>query len=155
MVTELAQIVKIPHCINLGIQMETIVLLIQEYGIYIVITNVFLEQIGAPVPAFPTLLLTGALIGQNSYSTTMLFIAAVTAAVLADFIWYLNGRKYGHSVIKRICQISLSPDSCVKKTESIYLKIGPSALLFCKFIPGFASVSSALAGTLGTKVVTF
>ena len=55
----------------------------------------------------------------------------------------------------KLCRISLSPDSCLKQTESIYLRIGPPALLFCKFIPGFASISSALAGSTGTRLAVF
>jgi rhodanese-related sulfurtransferase len=49
----------------------------------------------------------------------------------------------------------LSPDSCVKQTEALYLRIGPASLLFCKFVPGFASISSALAGSTGTRLIQF
>jgi rhodanese-related sulfurtransferase len=37
----------------------------------------------------------------------------------------------------------------------LYLKFGPPALLVCKFIPGFASISSALAGSSGTRYWLF
>jgi membrane protein DedA with SNARE-associated domain/rhodanese-related sulfurtransferase len=132
-----------------------IIQLIQEYGLLIVFACVFIEQIGLPIPAYPTLLITGALINQGNFSATTLLLTAVVAAVMADFFWYSSGRKYGNKVMTRLCRISLSPESCVRQTEAMYLRIGPSALLFCKFIPGFASVSSALAGTLGTKRITF
>lgn len=129
--------------------------LIQQYGLLIVFANVFLEQIGLPLPAYPALLVTGALLSQGQYSAAMLLLIAVMAALIADLFWYFSGRVYGRRVMARLCRISLSPDSCVRQTESIYLRIGPPALLFCKFIPGFASVSSALAGTVGTKSITF
>ena len=129
--------------------------LLQQYGLLIVFANVFLEQIGLPIPAYPVLLLTGALLGQGQYTAPSLLFTAVFAALLADLIWYMTGRKYGRRVIATLCKISLSPDSCVRQTESLYLRIGPPALLFCKFIPGFASISSALAGTLGTRPSTF
>jgi rhodanese-related sulfurtransferase len=54
-----------------------------------------------------------------------------------------------------LCRISLSPDTCVNQTESIYSRWGPRSLLLAKFIPGFASVASALAGTVGTSRKTF
>lgn len=129
--------------------------LILEYGLLIVFVSVLIEQIGLPIPAYPTLLITGALLNQGNLSLTSLLLTAVVAAVIADCFWYFSGRKYGNKVMTKLCRISLSPESCVRQTESIYLRIGPSALLFCKFIPGFASVSSALAGTLGTKIITF
>lgn len=129
--------------------------LIQQYGLLIVFANVFLEQIGLPVPAYPTLLVTGALLSQGNYSAGMLLLTAVMAALVADLFWYFSGRTYGRRVMTKLCRISLSPDSCVRQTESIYLRLGPPALLFCKFIPGFSSISSALAGTIGTKSITF
>lgn len=129
--------------------------LIQQYGLLIVFANVFLEQIGLPLPAYPILLVMGALASQGQYSTAMLLLVAVTASLIADLFWYCSGRTYGRRVMAKLCRISLSPDSCVRQTESIYLRIGPPGLLFCKFIPGFASVSSALAGIVGTKSVTF
>ncbi|HEY0268447.1 MAG TPA: DedA family protein/thiosulfate sulfurtransferase GlpE [Methyloradius sp.] len=135
--------------------MSYLVDLLQQYGLLIVFANVFLEQIGLPIPAYPALLLTGALLGQGQYTAPSLLLTAVVSALLADVIWYMAGRKYGRRVMAKLCKISLSPDSCVRQTESLYLRIGPPALLFCKFIPGFASISSALAGTVGTRPLTF
>ena len=129
--------------------------LIEQYGLIVVFANVFLEQIGLPIPADPALLITGALVSQGRYSAATLLAIAVVAALLADLFWYVSGRMYGRRVMTRLCKISLSPDSCVRQTESVYVRLGPPALLFCKFIPGFASVSSALAGTVGTKSITF
>jgi rhodanese-related sulfurtransferase len=39
----------------------------------------------------------------------------------------------------------------VRQTESIYARWGACSLLVAKFIPGFASIASALAGTVGTS----
>ncbi|MCB4810018.1 DedA family protein/thiosulfate sulfurtransferase GlpE [Methylovorus menthalis] len=135
--------------------MQHLLDLLQQYGLLIVFANVFLEQIGLPIPAYPTLLVTGALLTQGQYSPAQLLLTAVIASLLADLAWYFAGRRFGRRVMSKLCRISLSPDSCVRQTESVYLRIGPPALLFCKFIPGFASVSSALAGTVGTRVTTF
>jgi rhodanese-related sulfurtransferase len=55
----------------------------------------------------------------------------------------------------RLCRISLSPDACVRQTENLYLRFGAASLLVAKFIPGFASIGSALAGTLGTRRSVF
>jgi rhodanese-related sulfurtransferase len=58
-------------------------------------------------------------------------------------------------VLSTLCRISLSPDSCVRQTESIYLRWGAPSLLVAKFIPGFAAVATALAGSVGTRLSVF
>jgi membrane protein DedA with SNARE-associated domain/rhodanese-related sulfurtransferase len=125
--------------------------LIREYGLLFVFGNVLIEQMGAPVPAYPTLVLTGAMLTTSQYSTTTLFVTAVAAAMIADFGWYWAGRKFGGRVMASLCRISLSPDSCVRQTEGFYTRWGAPSLLVAKFIPGFASVASALAGAIGTR----
>lgn len=129
--------------------------LIQQCGLVIVFVNVFLEQLGLPIPAYPTMVIAGAVISPEKFSFTTVLLTAVFAAVLADSFWYCAGRKYGTKVMSKICKISLSPDTCVTQSQSLYLKFGSPALLVCKFIPGFASIFSALAGSTGTKLLVF
>ncbi|WP_044530134.1 DedA family protein/thiosulfate sulfurtransferase GlpE [Herbaspirillum sp. B65] len=121
----------------------------------VVFVNVLVEQLGAPVPAYPTLIITGALSASGRYSPALLLLLAVCAALMADYVWYLAGRRYGRQIMSRLCRISLSPDSCVRQTESIYLRWGARSLLLAKFIPGFASIASALSGTMGTRRLSF
>lgn len=135
--------------------METLYHLIEQYGLLLVFVNVLVEQLGAPVPAYPTLIITGAMASSGQYSPLWLLLLAVAAALTADYVWYLAGRRYGRQIMSRLCRISLSPDSCVRQTESIYLRWGARSLLVAKFIPGFASIASALSGTMGTRRVSF
>jgi membrane protein DedA with SNARE-associated domain/rhodanese-related sulfurtransferase len=134
---------------------EQFLLLIQQYGLLIIFANIALEQAGLPIPAYPLLLVTGALLQQSNFVFGSLLLTAVIAALIADLCWYYAGRRYGRRVLGKLCRISLSPDTCVQQTESLYLRFGPPALLFCKFIPGFASISSALAGSTGTRLLQF
>src|SRR5450830_416946 len=129
--------------------------LIEQYGLIIVFVNVLAEQLGAPIPAYPTLVITGALAYRGQYPVALLLLVAVFAALIADYLWYLAGRRYGRRIMSTLCRISLSPDSCVRQTESIYSRWGARSLLVAKFIPGFASIASALAGTLGTSRTRF
>ena len=129
--------------------------LIEHYGLAAVFVNVFVEQLGAPIPAYPTLVITGALSARGNYSASTLLITAVVAALLADLFWYMAGKRYGSRVLSTLCRISLSPDSCVRQTESVYLRWGASSLLVAKFIPGFASIGSGLAGAMGTRFIVF
>jgi membrane protein DedA with SNARE-associated domain/rhodanese-related sulfurtransferase len=135
--------------------MSHLLALIEQYGLVAVFINVFVEQLGAPVPAYPALVITGALLERGHYTVSSLLLTAVVAALIADYFWYVAGKRYGRKVIAGLCRISLSPDSCTQKTESTYTRWGPASLLVAKFIPGFASIVSALAGTLGTRSLTF
>lgn len=129
--------------------------LLEQFGLIIVFLNVFLEQIGLPIPAYPMLLVTGAMTSTADFSAAGLLCTAMLGALLADMFWFFAGRRIGRRVLGKLCRISLSPDSCVRQTESLYLKVGPSSLLFCKFVPGFASIAGALAGALGTRLWVF
>src|SRR5690606_389492 len=121
----------------------------------VVFLNVLFEQAGAPMPAYPILVITGALLDTSAHSAFTLLCVAVFGALIADFGWYLAGRRYGRRMLSMLCRISLSPDSCVKQTEAIYLRWGPPSLMVAKFIPGFASIASVLAGTVGTRKRSF
>jgi len=135
--------------------METLLALIQQYGLAFVFVNVLLLQAGLPVPAYPTLIITGALATRGGASLPMLVATAVAAALLADLVWYAAGRRYGSGVLKTICRISLSPDSCVRQTESIFARWGARSLAVAKFIPGFASVATSMAGVVRLPVWKF
>src|SRR5688572_10383809 len=115
--------------------MNTLLHRLLQHGIGLVFANVFLEQIGAPIPAVPTLIVAGALVAKGRLPLLPLLGAALIACLLADTVWYLLGRWKGHKVLRIVCRISLSPDSCVRQTESLFERRGMLSLLFAKFIP--------------------
>ncbi|MEO8674090.1 MAG: VTT domain-containing protein [Casimicrobiaceae bacterium] len=126
--------------------MSHLITLIEHYGLALVFVNVLLLQAGFPVPAYPTLIVTGALAARAPYTLPGLLATAVAASVIADIGWYLIGRRLGGRVLRTLCRISLSPDSCVRQTESIFTRWGARSLTVAKFVPGFASVATAMAG---------
>jgi membrane protein DedA with SNARE-associated domain/rhodanese-related sulfurtransferase len=129
--------------------------LVQRYGLALAFGAVLIEQIGLPVPAYPVLIITAALSAQGNYSVPQVVAIAVLACVLADVAWYHAGARFGRRVLALLCRISLSPDSCVRQTESIYERWGASSLLLAKFIPGFATVSTTMAGVVGLGIAAF
>jgi membrane protein DedA with SNARE-associated domain len=135
--------------------MNTLLHRLLRHGISLVFANVFLEQIGAPIPALPTLIVAGALAARGRLQMLPLLGAALLAAVLADTVWFLVGRWKGHKVLRLVCQISLSPDSCVRQTESLFERRGTLSLLFAKFVPGYSTVAPPLAGAMGTSLPSF
>jgi membrane protein DedA with SNARE-associated domain len=125
------------------------------YGLPLIFGIVLLEQLGAPIPALPVLIVGGALaVGRPLWVLEVLAVAVV-ASLLADSAWYALGRLRGHRVLKTLCQVSLSPDSCVRQTESLFERWGMPALLVAKFIPGFSTVAPPLAGAMRAGTVSF
>ena len=129
--------------------------LLQFYGLAFVFINVLALQAGLPVPAYPTLIVTGALASRGGFSLPALLATAVVASLIADLAWYATGRRFGGPVLRTLCRISLSPDSCVRQTESIFMRWGARSLVVAKFIPGFASVATAMAGVLRVPLWRF
>jgi membrane protein DedA with SNARE-associated domain/rhodanese-related sulfurtransferase len=126
---------------------QNLVWLITQYGLLIVTANVFVDQIGLPVPAMPTLILAGAL-ATSAFGLSSLYVAAVLACIVPDCVWFLVGRRYGMRVLKTLCRISLEPDSCVNQTQSRFERWGVNSLMIAKFIPGLAIIAPPLAGAM-------
>jgi membrane protein DedA with SNARE-associated domain len=134
---------------------DVLIRLISEYGLLFVFFNILAQQLGAPLPSYPVLLVTGALAARGQLSLPALLVTAITACLLADTVWFLIGRWLGRRVLRVLCRISLSPDGCVRQTESIFTRFGAPSLVVAKFIPGFASVATAMAGALRIRRVPF
>jgi membrane protein DedA with SNARE-associated domain/rhodanese-related sulfurtransferase len=128
--------------------MNHLIMLLQEYGLGLVFVNVLALQAGLPVPAYPVLIVAGAYAAMGGSPLWQLVAVAVAAALVADTGWYTAGRRFGMRILGILCRVSLSPDTWVRQTESIFQRFGPSSMLFAKFVPGFASVATALAGAL-------
>src|SRR6202011_96027 len=83
---------------------------------------------------------------QGDISPTELFAGALLACVAADSVWFLAGRIYGNGVMKLLCRLSLTPDSCVSETQSRFERWGSNALIVAKFVPGLSLIAPPLAG---------
>jgi membrane protein DedA with SNARE-associated domain len=129
--------------------------IVLRHGVGFVFLNVFLQQLGIPVPAVPTLLVAGALAAGGKLPFGNLLAAAALATVAADTAWFLLGRRYGQKVLKTLCKLSLSPDSCVRQTEGLFDSYGLKSLLFAKFVPGYSTVAPPLAGAAGATLPRF
>jgi membrane protein DedA with SNARE-associated domain/rhodanese-related sulfurtransferase len=125
------------------------------FGVVLVIINVLLDQIGLPVPALPALIVAGALVGNSGGSMLQLFLGASAACVIPDLGWYFAGRVYGSRVMKFLCRMSLSPDSCVGQTQLRFERWGSGALVVAKFVPGLAIIAPPLAGATGMRWLRF
>ncbi len=127
---------------------QELVSLIAQYGLLIVGANVLVDQIGLPVPAYPTLVVAGAMAADGHLAAGPLYLLCAIACLLADCGWYLVGQIYGIKVLKLMCRISLEPDSCVSQTQSRFERWGINSLVIAKFVPGLAIIAPPLAGAM-------
>jgi membrane protein DedA with SNARE-associated domain/rhodanese-related sulfurtransferase len=81
--------------------------------------------------------------------------ASIAACLISDFFWFRAGRFYGKRILRLLCKISLSPDSCVSQTEDNFSRWGAKSLVVAKFIPGFNTIAPPLAGAMGTSTQRF
>jgi len=110
--------------------------IIEHYGLLVVFVSVLLDKAGLPLPSYPILLVAGALSVSGGAPIVAVLAGAVSGAMIADLLWYGAGAKFGRRALGIVCRISISPDSCVRQTESVFARSGPWSLLFVKFIPG-------------------
>jgi len=116
---------------------------------------VLLEQMGLPIPAAPLLIAAGALARAGKMNLTFAVTLAFIAVILADLFWYSLGRYRGGRILKLLCRISLEPDSCVRRTENLFVRHGVHSLLVAKFIPGLNTAAPTLAGIFRMPVRRF
>ena len=126
-----------------------------EYGLAAVFGFVLLEQLGAPIPALPVLLLAGARAIENPIHGVHALAVSILACIVGDLVWFWAGRRYGYGVLRFLCRVSLSPDSCVRQTENVFERRGVATLVVAKFVPGLATVAPPVAGALGLSMMSF
>ncbi|ADG19095.1 DedA family protein/thiosulfate sulfurtransferase GlpE [Paraburkholderia atlantica] len=133
--------------------------LVAQYGPALVFANVLAAALGLPVPAMPSLVLFGAMAAMHpgSVGSQLLpvLVLSIFATLIGDSAWYVAGRIYGGNTLKTICRLSLSRDTCVKKTERFFGRWGVRVLAVAKFVPGLSIVSIPMAGAMGTRYRTF
>ncbi len=135
--------------------MTTFIRNLPEHGALLVFLAVLLEQAGVPLPSFTVLVAAGALVASGQVSAPAVLAAAVAAALVANLGWYLAGLRFGQKVLRMLCKVSLSPDTCVRMTQSIFVRWGLASLLFSKFIPGISLVAPPIAGAIRMPALRF
>jgi len=128
---------------------------VERHGYALLFSWVLVEQSAIPLPSVPLLLAVGALIHTGRLHIVPAIACCVMAALIADTMWFQLGRSNGRSVLRFVCRVSLEPDSCVRQTESAFVKYGMSCLLVSKFVPGLNAVAAPLAGNSKSRYWQF
>jgi membrane protein DedA with SNARE-associated domain/rhodanese-related sulfurtransferase len=129
--------------------------ILRQYGYSFIFLSVFAESLGLPIPSYPVILIAAALAAPLHLRLPVIFMVCILAALGGDGIWYSLGRSRGRPVLRRLCSLSLSPDSCVHRTERFFQRYGIKSLLVAKFVPGLGTVASPLAGMLKVAPLRF
>src|SRR5262245_313689 len=129
-----------------GLTLEQAADFLIRHGYAVLFGWVLLEQMGLPIPAAPLLIAAGALARAGKINLTLALALAFIAVILADLFWYALGRYRGARILKLLCRITLEPDSCVRRTENLFVRHGVHSLLVAKFIPGLNTAAPTLAG---------
>ncbi len=130
--------------------------LVNDQSVYWILwLNTLLHELGVPVPMTPTALVAGARAVTGGVNPLLLVVMIVAGMVIGNTAWFAAGRRYGSAVLKLLCRVSLSPDTCVARTEGTFGRWGWSALVIGRFLPGVTLVAPPLAGALGMKWGTF
>jgi len=133
--------------------------LVARYGPALVFVNALAASLGLPVPAMPTLIAFGAMAALHPASIGAqllpVLVLAVFASVAGDSVWFFAGRYYGGAALKTLCRLSLSRDTCVKKTERFFGRWGVRVLTVSKLVPGLSLLSVPMAGAVGVPYRAF
>lgn len=135
--------------------MDTLMHLVVSHALLVVFVAVLLDQGGLPLPAYPVMMFASSVHHDAPATLASIVLAASAAALLADGAWYLGGRRFGSRLLRVLCRVSLSPDSCVIQTRGAYTRWGAASLTVAKFVPGLAAVATAMAGEARLRPRTF
>jgi membrane protein DedA with SNARE-associated domain len=129
--------------------------LLLTHGLAVVCAASLLESLGAPVPAFPVLLLAGSVAAEYRFFAVPLVVASACGFWIGDLIWYAFGRIQGRRVLGMLCRLSLNPDACVGRAERRFRRRPAMTVAAAKFIPGLSLMVAPLAGILRMPPVQF
>jgi membrane protein DedA with SNARE-associated domain/rhodanese-related sulfurtransferase len=135
--------------------MSPLIDLVVTHGILLVFLATLAARVGAPIPAAPFLVIAGGLAAMGQMSWVAALVAAIVASNLGDGLWFWAGRRHGYRVLRLLCRISISPDSCVRQSEAFILRWGGRSLIAAKFVPGVSVVAPPMAGAMGMSVLAF
>ena len=133
---------------------ETAAFLI-KHGSAVLFFWILAEQGALPIPSVPLLLVCGALVKAGHMSALTILFLGLLACLIADGTWFQIGRGGGAKVLGFLCRMALEPDSCVRQTESGFVRYGARFLLVSKFIPGMNALAAPLAGSAGVSWARF
>ena len=135
--------------------MQELLSLATERGVAVVFFATLAARLGAPIPASAVLVVAGGLVAMGQIPLWSTVLGALLGNLLGDAAWFYAGRRFGHRMMRLLCKVSLSPDTCVRQSESLITRWGGASLIAAKFVPGVSVVAPPMAGALGMSNTRF
>jgi len=129
--------------------------LLLTHGLTVVCAASLIESLGAPVPAFPVLLLAGSVAAEYRFSALPLVVSSAAGFWIGDLAWYAFGWIQGRRVLGLLCRLSLNPDACVGRAERRFRRRPAATVAAAKFVPGLSLMVAPLAGILRMPPVQY
>src|SRR5271165_1573117 len=135
--------------------MNAIFQFVLQHGYPILFAAIFARQIGLPLPAPLFLVAVGALAAAGKLGLVAALGLAISACVLADWMWYEAGRRWGDQVLHFIHHFRRDPDLHNRRAKETFARYGTPILVLDKFVPGLDAIAPPVAGTSGTSRLHF
>jgi len=127
-----------------------------RHGYTVLFVLVLVDQLGAPLPATPFLIVAGAYAASGNVDLARIGAITVAASVAAHVFWYELARRSRDDILGLLCRVSLEPDYCARHARDFFIRWGTGTLVLASFMPGFLGVAAQpIAATVGMRRRTF
>jgi membrane protein DedA with SNARE-associated domain len=137
---------------------ETISNLLAEYGYLIVFLAAIAEAlplVGLLVPGQAVIIVAGFFAASDLLDLRVLILVAIPAGILGDALGYHLGRAYGRDFLTRYGARLKISDAHLARSDALFAKWGPFALVLARFSFLTRSVGPILAGISRMKPRVF
>jgi membrane protein DedA with SNARE-associated domain len=129
--------------------------LVEVSGYPILFLLVMAESAGVPLPGETSLIVGGVLASRGKLQIEAVIAVAALAAIVGDNIGYLIGRRGGRWLLQRPGPFLRQRLAVLETGEPFFIRHGPKAVFFGRFILGLRTWASWLAGATHMRWRTF
>jgi membrane protein DedA with SNARE-associated domain len=127
---------------------ESLQVLVSQWGYLGLLVFVLLGNLGLPVPEESVLWVAGYLVWQGGFHLPLVLLVGIVSAVVGDSLGYWIGRRWGQPVVARYgLWARLTPPRLATLRRFIQ-HYGPIAVFLARFVIGFRFLAGPLAGSL-------
>jgi undecaprenyl-diphosphatase len=129
--------------------------LFAQYGYWVVLVGVFLENAGVPVPGETALLAGAALAHSGRLSLVWVIATAIAGAVLGDNLGFLIGRRGGRALAERYGRRIGLTRRRLDQFDRFFERHGGRTVFIARFVTGLRVFGAVLAGSSGLRWPSF
>jgi membrane-associated protein len=126
---------------------QTLTAFFANYGYWVILFGVMLENAGLPVPGETVLIFAGFLAYHGEVRLGRAILTAIAGATLGDSLGYCLGRFGGAALYQKyVCRFGVLARQ-FNRSQALFLKHGHWAVFVGRFITGLRVFAGPLAGT--------